>query len=54
MAPAKFSTMMATVSAAALGWPLYFISTALAALPALALMVWLQQRGHFRALDAEE
>jgi PAT family beta-lactamase induction signal transducer AmpG len=38
-------------AAAALGWPLYFVSTALAALPALALMVWLQQRGHFRALE---
>jgi len=38
-------------AAAELGWPLYFTSTALAALPALALMVWLQGRGHFRALD---
>jgi PAT family beta-lactamase induction signal transducer AmpG len=40
-------------AAAALGWPLYFVSTALAALPALALMVWLQRRGHFRALEIE-
>jgi PAT family beta-lactamase induction signal transducer AmpG len=40
-------------AAAALGWPLYFVSTALAALPALALMAWLQRRGHFRALDAD-
>lgn len=38
-------------AAAELGWPLYFTGTALAALPALALMVWLQGRGHFRALD---
>jgi PAT family beta-lactamase induction signal transducer AmpG len=38
-------------AAEALGWPLYFVGTALAALPALALMVWLQERGHFRALD---
>lgn len=40
-------------AAAALGWPLYFVSTALAALPALALMVWLQRRGHFRALETD-
>ena len=40
-------------AAAALGWPLYFVGTALSALPALALMVWLQQRGHFRALEAD-
>jgi PAT family beta-lactamase induction signal transducer AmpG len=40
-------------AAAALGWPLYFVGTALAALPALALMVWLQRRGHFRALEAD-
>jgi PAT family beta-lactamase induction signal transducer AmpG len=40
-------------AAEALGWPLYFVGTALAALPALALMVWLQERGHFRALDAD-
>lgn len=35
----------------ALGWPVFFIATALAALPSLALLVWLQRRGHFRALD---
>jgi PAT family beta-lactamase induction signal transducer AmpG len=40
-------------AAEALGWPLYFVSTALAALPALALMMWLNRRGHFRALDAD-
>jgi MFS transporter, PAT family, beta-lactamase induction signal transducer AmpG len=39
-------------AAAALGWPLFFVSTALTALPALALLVWLQRRGHFRALEA--
>jgi PAT family beta-lactamase induction signal transducer AmpG len=40
-------------AAEALGWPLYFVGTALAALPGLALMLWLQQRGHFHALDAD-
>jgi PAT family beta-lactamase induction signal transducer AmpG len=37
----------------AIGWPLFFIATAAAALPALALMAWLQARGHFVPLDAE-
>jgi PAT family beta-lactamase induction signal transducer AmpG len=37
----------------AIGWPLFFIATAAAALPALALMAWLQRRGHFVPLDAE-
>jgi PAT family beta-lactamase induction signal transducer AmpG len=37
----------------ALGWPLFFIATAAAALPGLALMAWLQRRGHFVPLDAE-
>ena len=36
----------------AIGWPLFFIATAATALPALALMAWLQRRGHFAALDA--
>jgi PAT family beta-lactamase induction signal transducer AmpG len=40
-------------AAAALGWPLFFIGTALTAVPALALMLWLQGRGHFRTLDAD-
>ena len=38
-------------AAAALGWPLFFIGTSLTAIPALLLMLWLQGRGHFRALD---
>jgi PAT family beta-lactamase induction signal transducer AmpG len=38
---------------AAIGWPLFFAATAAAALPALALMAWLQRRGHFAPLDAE-
>jgi PAT family beta-lactamase induction signal transducer AmpG len=33
----------------AVGWPLFFMLTAAAALPALALMAWLQARGHFAA-----
>jgi PAT family beta-lactamase induction signal transducer AmpG len=39
--------------AKAAGWPLFFIATAAAAVPALALMAWLQRRGHFAPLDAE-
>jgi PAT family beta-lactamase induction signal transducer AmpG len=37
----------------ALGWPLFFLSASAAALPALALMAWLQRRGHFVPLDAK-
>lgn len=40
-------------AAAALGWPLFFVTTAAATLPALALMEWLRKRGHFRALEAD-
>ena len=40
-------------AAAALGWPLFFLVISLTAIPALMLMVWLQGRGHFRALDTE-
>ena len=40
-------------AAQALGWPLFFVATSLTALPALLLLVWLQRRGHFRALDSE-
>jgi PAT family beta-lactamase induction signal transducer AmpG len=36
----------------AVGWPLFCLGTALAALPALALLAWLQRRGHFAPLDA--
>ncbi|MFN3624665.1 MAG: AmpG family muropeptide MFS transporter [Hyphomicrobium sp.] len=35
----------------AVGWPMFFIGTTLTAIPALMLMVWLQGRGHFRALE---
>lgn len=40
-------------AAAAFGWPLFFIGTSLTAIPALMLMMWLQGRGHFQALDNE-
>jgi PAT family beta-lactamase induction signal transducer AmpG len=39
-------------AAQAMGWPLFFTSTALAALPALALLSVLQRRGHFHELEA--
>jgi PAT family beta-lactamase induction signal transducer AmpG len=40
-------------AAQTLGWPAFFVATALAALPALALMTWLAKRNHFRALETE-
>lgn len=40
-------------AAQALGWAGYFVATAFAALPALAIMMWLERRGHFAALAAE-
>jgi PAT family beta-lactamase induction signal transducer AmpG len=36
------------------GWPLFFVISALTALPSLALLAWLQQRGHFDALVPPE
>jgi PAT family beta-lactamase induction signal transducer AmpG len=36
--------------AEATGWPLFFIVSALTALPSLALLAWLQHRGHFATL----
>jgi PAT family beta-lactamase induction signal transducer AmpG len=36
-----------------IGWPAFFVMTALAALPSLALLAWLQRRGHFDTLIAE-
>jgi MFS transporter, PAT family, beta-lactamase induction signal transducer AmpG len=38
----------------AVGWPLFFILTAAAALPALALLAWLQRRGHFTEFAQQE
>jgi len=40
-------------AAAFLGWTWFFIGTSLTAVPALMLMVWLQRRGHFRALETQ-
>jgi PAT family beta-lactamase induction signal transducer AmpG len=37
----------------AVGWPAFFVVTALSALPALALLAWLQRRGHFATLGPE-
>jgi len=36
--------------AAATGWPLFFVISALIAIPSLILLAWLQQRGHFEGL----
>ncbi len=38
--------------AAATGWAWFFVICAFAGLPSLGLLVWLQQRGHFRGLSA--
>jgi MFS transporter, PAT family, beta-lactamase induction signal transducer AmpG len=32
------------------GWPMFFVISALTAIPSLFLLVWLQQRGHFASL----
>ena len=32
------------------GWPIFFVISALPALPSLLLLIWLQQRGHFNGL----
>lgn len=39
--------------AAATGWMAFFALTALAALPGLALLAWLERQGHFAAVEAE-
>lgn len=36
-----------------LGWQGFFVATALAALPSLAVMMWLDRRGSFRALETD-
>src|SRR5690606_5865009 len=33
------------------GWPLFFVLSALVAIPSLILLVWLQARGHFGTLE---
>jgi PAT family beta-lactamase induction signal transducer AmpG len=46
-------TLLASLSgyaAAMLGWPLYFLLTMVAAVPSLALLVYLRARGHFDML----
>jgi PAT family beta-lactamase induction signal transducer AmpG len=35
------------------GWVTFFIITALAAIPSLILLWWLQMRGHFKALETK-
>lgn len=35
------------------GWVTFFVITALAAIPSLILLWWLQMRGHFKALEAK-
>jgi PAT family beta-lactamase induction signal transducer AmpG len=35
------------------GWMWFFLITAIAAVPSLLLLAWLQGRGHFKALDAK-
>jgi PAT family beta-lactamase induction signal transducer AmpG len=40
--------------AEATGWVVFFAVTAVAAIPSLALLAWLQQRGHFKALAARK
>ena len=37
-------------AAAALGWPLFFVATAVAGIPAVLLMLWLATGGHFAGL----
>ena len=32
------------------GWPLFFVSSTVVAIPSLVLLAWLQQRGHFATL----
>jgi PAT family beta-lactamase induction signal transducer AmpG len=36
-----------------LGWQAFFFATALAALPSLAVLMWLDRRGSFRALETD-
>jgi PAT family beta-lactamase induction signal transducer AmpG len=38
--------------AEAFGWPLFFVISAIVAIPSFLLLAWLQQRGHFVGLTA--
>lgn len=40
--------------AQASGWPLFFLLTALAGIPGLLALAWLQAKGHFRALALQQ
>lgn len=40
--------------AEATGWPIFFIITSISGLPGLALLAWLQMKGHFRGLARED
>jgi MFS transporter, PAT family, beta-lactamase induction signal transducer AmpG len=40
--------------AEATGWTVFFIITALAAIPSLFLLAWLQARGHFSAIERQK
>ena len=46
----RYPLVVPTRTAERTGWPLFFIISALTALPSLVLLVWLQQRGHFTGL----
>jgi len=46
-----YLTLGAGYIAAATGWPAFFAICALAAIPSLVLLAWLQWRGHFVALN---
>jgi PAT family beta-lactamase induction signal transducer AmpG len=40
--------------AKAKGWPLFFAICVLVGVPCLMLLVWLQRRGHFAALEVRK
>jgi MFS transporter, PAT family, beta-lactamase induction signal transducer AmpG len=45
-----YMSAMTGFVAKAIGWPMFFIISALTAMPSLLLLWWLQQRGHFKSL----
>jgi len=45
-----YMSAMTGFVAKAVGWPMFFIISALTAVPSLLLLWWLQQRGHFKSL----
>lgn len=38
--------------AESVGWPMFFVSSTVTAIPSFILLAWLQRRGHFAKLDA--